>query len=48
MDEDDLEGMSRAELIAEVRRLRSGIREHRDASGHSPSVPHAATPNRNW
>ena len=31
--DDDLEAMSRAELIGEVRRLRSGIREHRDASG---------------
>jgi hypothetical protein len=30
----DLEGMSRDELIAEARRLRAGIREHRDGSGH--------------
>lgn len=26
--------MSREALIAEVKRLRAGIREHRDASGH--------------
>ena len=29
----DLDGMSRDELIAEVRRLREGIRKHRDSSG---------------
>ena len=33
MDE-DLARLSREELIAEVRRLRQGIREHRDSSGH--------------
>jgi hypothetical protein len=33
MDE-DLDRLSREELIAEVRRLRGGIREHRDSSGH--------------
>ncbi len=32
MDE-DLEALRREDLIAEVRRLRAGIREHRDASG---------------
>ncbi len=32
--DDDLDGLSRAQLIAEVKRLRAGIREHRDASGH--------------
>lgn len=32
MDE-DIDGMSREELTAEVRRLREGIREHRDGSG---------------
>ena len=32
--DDDLQGMSRDELIAEIRRLRQGIRNHRDASGH--------------
>ena len=30
----DLEGMSREELVAEVRNLRAGIRKHRDSSGH--------------
>lgn len=30
----DLEGMSKDELIVEVRKLRAGIREHRDASLH--------------
>ena len=33
MDE-DLDTLSRDELIAEVRRLRAGIREHRDSTGH--------------
>ncbi|GGW25878.1 hypothetical protein [Streptomyces xantholiticus] len=32
--DDDLSRMSRDELMAEVRRLRRGIREHRDSSGH--------------
>ena len=29
----DLDGLSREELITEVRRLRAGIRAHRDATG---------------
>ena len=33
MDE-DLEALSREALIAEAKRLRAGIREHRDSSGH--------------
>ncbi len=33
MDE-DLDRLSRKELIAEVKRLRQGIRTHRDSSGH--------------
>jgi hypothetical protein len=33
MDE-DLETMQRDELIAEVKKLRAGIREHRDSSEH--------------
>lgn len=33
MDE-DLEKMSRDDLIGEVRRLRRGIRSHRDSTGH--------------
>jgi len=32
--DDDLQSMSREQLIAEARRLRTGIREHRDSSGH--------------
>jgi hypothetical protein len=32
--DDDLEGLSRQELIDEVRRLRRGIRTHRDSTGH--------------
>ncbi len=30
----DLDGMDRNALLAEVKRLRAGIRKHRDASGH--------------
>lgn len=33
MDE-DLAGMSREQLMDEVRRLRQGIRTHRDSAGH--------------
>jgi hypothetical protein len=32
--DEDLERLGREALIAEVRRLRQGIREHRDSSGH--------------
>jgi acyl-CoA dehydrogenase len=32
--DDDLTALSREELVAEVERLRAGIRAHRDASGH--------------
>jgi hypothetical protein len=32
--DDDLERMSRDRLLEEVKRLRAGIREHRDSSGH--------------
>ena len=32
--DDDLQSMSREGLIHEVRRLRAGIRRHRDATGH--------------
>ena len=31
----DLDEMSRGELVLEVKRLRAGIREHRDSSGHN-------------
>lgn len=41
MDE-DLEGMSREGLVAEVRRLRAGIREHRDSSMHELCWHHPA------
>ena len=34
MDE-DLAGKTRDELVAEVKRLRAGIRAHRDSSGHA-------------
>ena len=30
----DLDGMTREELVAEIRKLRQGIREHRDSSRH--------------
>lgn len=30
----DLEAMSRQQLISEVRKLRAGIRKHRDGTGH--------------
>lgn len=30
----DIESMSRGQLIAEVKKLRAGIREHRDSTGH--------------
>jgi hypothetical protein len=33
MDE-DIEQMSREQLVAEVKRLRQGIRQHRDGTGH--------------
>ena len=32
--DDDLEALDRNALIAEVRRLRAGIRAHRDSTGH--------------
>jgi hypothetical protein len=32
--DEDLERLSREELVAEVKRLRQGIRTHRDSSGH--------------
>lgn len=34
MDE-DLEGLTREQLMGEARRLRAGIREHRDSTGHA-------------
>jgi len=32
--DDDLLKLSRDELVAEIKRLRAGIRAHRDSSGH--------------
>jgi len=32
--DDDLKGLGRDQLIEEVKRLRAGIRAHRDSSGH--------------
>jgi len=32
--DEDLDAMTAEQLRAEVRRLRAGIREHRDSSGH--------------
>jgi hypothetical protein len=32
--DDDLQTLDRETLIAEVKRLRAGIRQHRDATGH--------------
>lgn len=33
--DDDLVGMSPDQLVAEVKRLRQGIRQHRDSTGHA-------------
>ena len=41
MDE-DVDAMSRSELIAEVKRLRAGIRAHRDSTGHDLCWHHPA------
>ena len=41
MDE-DVKGMSRNELEEEVRKLRAGIRAHRDSSGHDLCWRHPA------
>ena len=41
MDE-DLAEMTRDHLITEVKRLRQGIREHRDSSGHELCWHHPA------
>lgn len=40
--DDDLETMSREELVAEVRKLRGGIRTHRDSTGHELCWHHPA------
>ena len=41
MDE-DLAAMTREQLMAEVRRLRAGIRAHRDSTGHALGWHHPA------
>jgi hypothetical protein len=41
MDE-DLENMSEEELVTEVKRLRQGIREHRDSTSHELCWHHPA------
>jgi hypothetical protein len=40
--DDDVDEMSRDELVAEVRKLRAGIRVHRDSSGHELCWHHPA------
>jgi hypothetical protein len=40
--DDDLDMMDREALVAEVRKLRAAIREHRDASGHDLCWHHPA------
>ena len=42
MTDTDLEGFSREQLIAEVRRLRDGIRKHRDSTAHELCWHHPA------
>jgi hypothetical protein len=39
--DDDLAAMSREQLMEEVRRLRQGIRAHRDTTGHDLCWHHA-------
>lgn len=40
--DDDLDRMSREDLIAEAKKLRAGIREHRDSSKHELCWHHPA------
>ena len=40
--DDDLEMMTREQLIGEARRLRTGIRVHRDSTGHALCWHHPA------
>jgi hypothetical protein len=39
----DLDSISREELLAEVRKLRQGIRVHRDSAGHKLCWHHPLT-----
>ena len=40
--DEDLNGLAREQLIAEVKRLRAGIRAHRESSGHELCWHHPA------
>ena len=40
--DDDLDAMSREELVAEAKRLRAGIRKHRDGTGQELCWHHPA------
>ena len=40
--DEDLDGMSREQLIGEVKKLRRGVREHRDSTGHQLCWHHPA------
>jgi hypothetical protein len=40
--DNDLESLSREQLIDEVKKLRQGIREHRDSTGHELCWHHPA------
>jgi hypothetical protein len=40
--DEDLSGMTREQLIDEVRKLRQGIRRHRDSTGHELCWHHPA------
>jgi hypothetical protein len=40
--DNDVETMSREQLIAEIRKLRAGIRAHRDSTGHELCWHHPA------
>ena len=40
--DDDLLSMTREQLVDEVKRLRAGVRAHRDASGHELCWHHPA------
>lgn len=40
--DDDLAAMSKDQLVAEIVKLRAGIREHRDSTGHNLCWHHPA------
>jgi len=42
--DEDLEAMTREQLVAEARRLRAGIRVHRDRTGELPDAPRSDAP----